>query len=69
MTPQITTQRDLRAAFWEAHRGSACKVNRRGNPVRQNQQCADTRMAWVDFVDAMQKSGVITERLAFRATL
>lgn len=29
----------------------------------------DTRVAFVEFVDAMQKDGVISEKLAQRATL
>jgi len=72
MNPSITTERALRVAFWQAHPRIARNfVNGIKRPVlaRQNQQPAVTRMAWVDFVDAMQKSGAITERLADKATL
>lgn len=36
---------------------------------RQNGYSADVRTAFVDYVDHLQKSGVITEKLAGRVTL
>ena len=38
---------------------------RRGKP--QNEQPADTRMAYVDFVDDLARAGGITENLAGKA--
>jgi hypothetical protein len=35
----------------------------------QNQYQADVRQAWCDYVDCMQKEGMISEALAQRATL
>ncbi len=61
---QITTQADLRRHFWD---DNPAFEKHRGKP--QNSCPADVRMAWVDFVDHMCKSGEISENLAFRATL
>jgi hypothetical protein len=66
----MTTQNQIRNAFWksfpslEAH---ALKWGIKSCP--QNRHNAETRAAFVDFVDALQKSGEITETLANRATL
>ena len=58
-----TTQKQLREAFWELYPES-----KRGSK-KQNNYNATIRTMWVDFVDAMQKSGLITETLASKATL
>jgi len=63
MKPQITTQAALRQLFWE---NSGFKRHGR---KKQNSYPADVRMAWVNFVDSMQKNGEISEKLAERATL
>ena len=63
---RITTQRDLRAAFWRAHASFAAE-RRPGR--RQNDYRADIRMAWCDFIDGAEQSGAITAALADRATL
>jgi hypothetical protein len=60
----ITNQPDLRAAFWEAHP----QLTRKGR-MTQNHYPADTRLAWCDFVDAMQRNGEISKALASRVTL
>lgn len=60
----ITTQTDLRAAFWEAHPD----LTRHGRR-KQNDYPADTRIAWVDYVDSMERDGQINVQLAQRATL
>jgi hypothetical protein len=65
--PTITTQGALRAAFWETYSDSIARHYRRGK--RQNDYPADVRMAWVDYVDACQRNGAISEKLAQRATL
>lgn len=71
--PRITNQKDLRAEFWETYGRVPtlviCKRNRRGNPQPQNKQPADTRMAFVDWIDHLSRSGEISEALASRATL
>jgi hypothetical protein len=61
-TYQITNQRDLRKAF------------RQDNPElivkrRNGEYPADIRMAFVDYVDATCRAGIISEALAQRATL
>lgn len=72
-TPRdIRTEAQLRALFWQNCPHLRCAyVNGARRPVRapQNLQPADTRMAWVDFVDACARDGRITEALAARATL
>ncbi len=66
----ITNQKDLRAAFWAAHPELEEKSRRlKVFGKSQNFHPCDTRMAFVDFVDMMQKSGQISSKLAFRATL
>ena len=74
MVYQITNQRDLRRAFWEAHTPSpkGLNITRRritdysGNGKMHN---TDTRCTWCDYVDAMSKDGQISQELAQRATL
>lgn len=64
----ITNQRELRAAFWRDHP----QVSRRKIPAYSGKgwmYCTDTRCAFVDWLDAMQKNGAISEALANRATL
>ena len=58
----ITNQKELRRAFWEAH--PECSRKR-----RKGIYCADTRVAFVDYVDACARDGIISEALALRATL
>lgn len=66
----ITSQKQLRALFWETFPDLEETARKRGTLSKgQNSQNCDTRMAWVDFVDSMAKSGQISEKLAFRATL
>ena len=60
----ITTQTELRAAFWLAHP----EYERKGR-MRQNDYPTDTRCAWVDFVDGMNRAGEISDALAERAAL
>ncbi len=62
-THPITNQPDLRDAFWRAH------PHLLHRPGSQNAQPCDTRVAWVDYVDACQRDGTISEALARRATL
>lgn len=60
----ISTQKDLRNAFWAEHP----QFKRKGRQ-KQNEYPVDVRMAWCDFVEAMRRNGDITENLAGRATL
>jgi hypothetical protein len=68
-----TTQKQIRAAFWEAHP----TANRKKYPARdwtredksQRDYCTDTRCAFVDFVDYLSRDGIISDQLASRATL
>lgn len=64
----ITTQAALRAAFWQAHPDADRRLikNYAGDG---KMYCTDTRVAWVDYVDHMQRDGQISEGLAERATL
>ena len=59
----LTTQQQIRRQFWLDHPDVLRK------PGRQNDQVTDTRMAFVDYVDHLQRSGVISEALAQRVTL
>jgi hypothetical protein len=63
-----TTQRQVRRAFWEANPN----LSRRqvtDHSGKGKMYLADTRMAFVDYVDALSKSGQISEALAERVTL
>lgn len=60
----ITTQKELRAAFWEAHP----QYKRRGRQ-KQNVYPTTVSVAWCDFIDCMCRDGQISEALAQRATL
>ncbi len=66
---RITTQKQLREEFWDMFSELECRTGRRGKPSPQNDQPADTRAAFVNWVDQLQRSGDISEALAGRATL
>ena len=57
-----TNQKQLRAAFWEQFP----EADRR---KYSGDYATDTRCAWVDWIDSLQRSGEISEKLAFRVTL
>jgi hypothetical protein len=63
-----TTQKQLRAAFWEAFpdlpRRKVTDYSGKGKMYP-----TDTRVTWCDFVDSLQRNGEITEALASRASL
>lgn len=65
----FTTQRQLRAAFWENLRDHAPELARRRRPGRQNDQPCDIRCAWVDWLDNVSRCGDASEQLVERATL
>ena len=64
----ITTQKELRRVFREYHPDLDFRkvenYSRNGTMYK-----ADTRCAFVDFVDSMSRNGQITQELAERATL
>lgn len=71
----LTTQRQVRKAFWQAAReGMFCGmhvtprriVNYAGNGKMHN---TDTRVAFCDFVDMLNKNGELKPGLADRVTL
>ena len=62
---RITNQKDLRRAFWEESALQRRKIGRGAD----RDYPTDTRVAFVDYVDGMQKSGQISEDLAQRVTL
>jgi hypothetical protein len=69
----MTTQKQIRAAFWAAHP----TANRKRYPTRDwtredktaRDYCTDTRCAFVDFLDSLHRDGQISDALANRATL
>jgi hypothetical protein len=63
----MTTQKEIRAAFWNTFCVDGVPKEYRGK--RQNALPCDVRCAFVDYVDNLQKNGVITENLANRVTL
>lgn len=62
---QITGIRQLRREFWVNHP----EMRNRRRTGGQNEQDTDTRCAFVDYVDALFRSGTISTRLAADATL
>lgn len=66
--PSITNQRDLRRAFWEQN-PELSRQRITDYTGKGRMYTTDTRVAWVDWIDAMQRSGEISAELAQRATL
>ena len=67
---KFTTQKAIRAAFWAAHpEHEAYALMWCIKTAPHNRHNADTRTAFYDFVDHLAKSGMISEKLASRATL
>jgi len=62
----MKTQAAIRAAFWANH--PQFKDDYRVKK-RQNDYCTDIRCAFVEYVDALARGGVITQKLADRVTL
>jgi hypothetical protein len=66
----MTTQKQVRASFWQSfphfeEQARAAGILSKG----QNHHCATVRCEFVDFVDSLQRSGEISEKLANRVTL
>lgn len=66
MNTQIKTVTEVRKAFWSAHPQFS---NDYRKTYSQNDYKTDIRTAFVDYVDYLQKDGVISEKLAYRVTL
>ena len=69
----MTNQKQIRAAFWEAF-PDLPRRRYRYSPNRSDKTALlvfpiDTRCAFVDYLDQLQRDGVISESLANRATL
>ena len=62
----MKTIQGIRESFWLSHHQYSNQFRMK---KRQNDYCADIRMAFSDYVDYLAKSGEITEKLANRATL
>lgn len=65
---EITTQRQLRAAFWSENPG----LERRRIPDHSGNgtmHVTDTRCAFADWLDACSRAGRVSQALAERATL
>lgn len=69
MSYAYTNQAAIRRAFWEGFQDVPCRKGPRGRILSQNEQPADTRMAFCDFVDQLAREGSISESLAQRVTL
>ena len=66
----LTTQKQVRRQFWLDHPSMEDQARLRGSKSKgQNAQVCDTRCAFVDYVDHLQWSGIITGALAQRVTL
>ena len=69
----MTNQKQIRAAFWEAF-PDLPRRRYRYSPNRSDKTAElvypiDTRCAFVDYLDQLQRDGIISESLANRATL
>lgn len=69
----MTNQKQIRAAFWEAF-PDLPRRRYRYSPNRSDKTAPlvfpiDTRCAFVDYLDQLQREGIISESLANRATL
>jgi hypothetical protein len=66
----MTTQKQIRASFWQSHPDlEAYALKWQIKTASQNRHNATTRTAFVEYVDSLARSGEISEKLAFRATL
>lgn len=63
----FTTQTQVRAAFWD----SFPELSRKkiAYPINRKIYTCDTRCAFVDYVNSLQKTGAISYELAQRVTL
>jgi hypothetical protein len=64
----ITTQKALRALFWQTF-PDLPRRRIRDYSGTGLMHCIDTRCAWVDWIDFLERAGDISPALAARATL
>lgn len=62
----MKTVKQIRQSFWENHPEFKNEFRK---SYRQNQYHTDIRVAFVEYVDYLQKDGQISEKLARKATL
>ncbi len=62
----MKTITEVRNSFWDNHPQFRSEYRK---TWRQNQYNATIRSCFVDYVDHLQKDGVISESLAYRVTL
>jgi hypothetical protein len=66
----VTTQKQLRAAFWEAYPNLDYQAREDHTRSKsQNYQSAEVRYAWCDWIDGLERDGQISQALAERAAL
>lgn len=65
---QMTTQKQVRAAFWEEY-PSLSRKKIRDYSGKGKMYCTDTRCAFVDYVDYLHRERIISDSLANRVTL
>ena len=66
----MTTQKQVRAAFWDAHPSFDHQARAAGiRSKRQNEHCATVRCSFIDFVEYLHRDGQISDSLANRVTL
>lgn len=64
----VTTQKQVRAMFWKAH-PEADRQKIRDYSGKGRMYKTDTRVMFADYVDALQRSGMISATLAQHVTL
>jgi len=64
---KYTSQKQVRANFWRFTYGTRKPARFAGKS--QNELPTDLRCLFVDYVDCLQKSGYISEALAYKVTL
>ena len=69
MNLSFTTQRALRAAFWQAHPYLDCRRSRPFGVAGGVMHCTDTRLAWIGWIERLRRDGHISEELGQRASL
>lgn len=65
----MTTQAEVRAAFWQGFTPELRRAAGMTTKKRQNAYPTDIRVEFVDFVDMLEKDGQISPALAARVTL
>ncbi len=65
----LTTEEEVRAAFWDLHPHLRKEPKLNGAELTQNEYPADTRMTFCDFIENLVRDKRITESLAKKVTL